>query len=74
MTDTKHAPGPTLNARLIAAAPELLEACKDAENEMENAIIGLTTDPLAYVSAIKQRLEASMEKAHTAIAKAEKGE
>lgn len=53
-----------------AAAPELLEACKKAENEVENAVIGLTTDPLAYASAIKQRLESVRIEVQAAIAKA----
>jgi hypothetical protein len=59
------------NARLIAAAPDLLEAAKDAENEIENAIVGLTTNPLAYAEAIKQRLERTLETCRAAIAKAE---
>jgi hypothetical protein len=49
----------------------LLEAAKDAENEIENAIVGLTTNPLAYAEAIKQRLERTLETCRAAIAKAE---
>jgi len=59
------------NLRLIAAAPDLLEACKQAENEMENAIIGLNVNPIAYAQAIIQRLEMAINATTAAIAKAE---
>ena len=51
------------NARLIAAAPELLEALKEANAELE-----YLNDPKGFVSMRQERI---MEKARSAIAKAE---
>ena len=50
------------NARLIAAAPDLLEALKEANKELE-----YLNDPKGFVSMRQERI---MEKARAAIAKA----
>ena len=55
--------------RLEAEKAELVEALQKSENEIENAIIGLRTDPLAYVEAIKQRLEQVLTEVNAALAK-----
>lgn len=60
--------------RLEAEKAELREALQKSENEIENAIIGLRTDPLAYVEAIKQRLEQVLTEVSAALAKTEPDE
>lgn len=57
------------NARLIAAAPELLAACKQGDAELAVCASFLdqpATDPLAWIDGVRNRL-------HDAIAKAEQG-
>jgi hypothetical protein len=54
------------NARLIAAAPDLLDVAKEANAELERL-----NDPRGFVSMRQERI---MEKARAAIAKATGGE
>jgi len=56
------------NARLIAAAPELLEACREALN-----MLGASRDHCTGERGLVHRIDAAAKAAHAAIRKAEGG-
>lgn len=62
-----YRPGEMLaNARLIAAAPDLLAACQQGEAELLIAVRLIeqpATDPIAWVNGVRDRLRAAIAKA-----------
>lgn len=59
------------NARLIAAAPDLLSACKDAETACDEVASWLESDEAFDITALVVDLRGVMRKLTAAIAKAE---